>query len=252
MKGIILAGGSGTRLHPLTIAVSKHLLPVYDRPMIEYPLKTLIHADIQEILLITNEKSLAAYNELLGDGSNWGIHIQYKVQSKPEGVAQALTLGEDFLHGEGCVLILGDNIFYGQGLSKKIKSAVKHAEQEHMATIFACPVLDPRRYGIVELDNDGKFIVSLEEKPQKPRSKCAITGLYVYDCRAVQFAKEIGRSIRGEFEITDVNRKYWEQGSLMVEMLDEDSKWFDVGTVDSLFEASVYMRERHKERGKTK
>lgn len=242
MRGIILAGGSGKRLYPLTLATSKHLLPIYDKPMIYYPLSTLMMAGIQEILIITKPCDLQSYCELLGDGSRFGVKLNFKVQEQPTGVAQALTLAEDFLQDNRCTLILGDNIFYGNGFEELLKNAVRNVKTNGGAQVFAHPVTMPERYGVVELGIDGR-IVSLEEKPQKPKSNYAVTGLYVYDSRAVKFAKSIKLSSRHEYEITDVNKLYLESNELNVTVLDSKTyNWFDAGTIDNLMEAASCIK----------
>lgn len=240
MKGIILAGGSGTRLYPLTKVTSKQLLPVYDKPMIYYPLSTLMQAGIKEILIISTPTDLPNFERLLGDGSDLGIKLSYKVQPSPDGLAQAFIIGEEFIGDEACAMILGDNIFYGHGFNKMLAEGVKSAGSGK-ATIFGYGVKDPERFGIVEFDKNGK-VISVEEKPEKPKSNYCITGLYIYDNRAVKYAKTIKPSKRGELEITDLNRKYLESGDLCVQLLDRGFAWLDTGTMDSLFEASEFVR----------
>lgn len=240
MKGIILAGGSGTRLYPLTKVTSKQLLPVYDKPMIYYPLSTLMQAGIREILIISTPQDLPNFKRLLGDGSNFGISLSYKVQPSPDGLAQAFILGEEFIGDDICAMVLGDNIFYGHGFRKMLAEAVKNA-QDGKATIFGYGVKDPERFGIVEFDKDGK-VLSVEEKPKNPKSNYCITGLYFYDNRVVKYAKEIKPSPRGELEITDLNAKYLQEGDLTVQLLDRGFAWLDTGTMDSLFEAGEFVR----------
>lgn len=240
MKGIILAGGAGTRLYPLTQVTSKQLLPVYDKPMIFYPLSTLMYAGIRDILIISTPQDTPNFERLLGDGSQFGINLSYKVQPSPDGLAQAFLLGEEFIGNDSCAMILGDNIFYGNGLSKLLRTAKTDAEQGK-ATIFGYYVNDPERFGIVEFDNDGN-VLSVEEKPKNPKSNYCITGLYFYDNRVVEMAKKIKPSERNELEITDLNRLYLEEGDLTVQLMGRGFAWLDTGTMESLLDASNFVQ----------
>ena len=249
MKGIILAGGSGTRLYPLTKVTSKQLLPVYDKPMIFYPLSVLMTAGIKDILIISTPQDTPRFKELLGDGKSFGINLQYAVQPSPDGLAQAFIIGEKFIGKDTVAMILGDNIFYGHGFTKILKEAKNNAESGK-ATIFGYGVKDPQRFGIVEFDKEGN-VLSVEEKPQNPKSNYCITGLYFYDNRAVEFAKAIKPSKRGELEITDLNAKYLQAGDLTVQLLDRGFAWLDTGTMDSLFEAAEFVRVLSQRQGVT-
>lgn len=249
MKGIILAGGSGTRLYPLTMVTSKQLLPIYDKPMIYYPMSVLMNAGIRDILIISTPADTPRFQELLGDGHQFGVNLSYAVQPSPDGLAQAFIIGADFIGDEPVAMVLGDNIFAGHGLKKRLKAAVENAESGKGATVFGYYVDDPERFGIVEFDQDGKAI-SIEEKPEKPKSNYCVTGLYFYDNRVVEYAKNLKLSARGELEITDLNRIYLEDGNLNVELLGQGFTWLDTGTHESLVDATNFVKtiEQHQHR----
>lgn len=247
MKGIILAGGSGTRLYPLTKVTSKQLLPIYDKPMIYYPLSTLMLAGIKDILIISTPDDTPRFEELLGDGSKFGINLSYAVQPSPDGLAQAFLIGEEFIGNDTCAMVLGDNIFYGSYFRKNLADAVKAAEEGY-ATIFGYYVKDPERFGIVEFDKN-RNVISVEEKPQHPKSNYCITGLYFYDNRVVKMAKQVKPSARGELEITDLNRLYLNEGKLKVQLLGRGFAWLDTGTMDSLMEASIFVQTVQSRQG---